>query len=331
MGARVRSWWQKIKQRRVTILVVAIILVVVIALIIVGYRFDWTGFNGNNKSGKTLWDWMQLLIIPLVLAVGGLWFSQIQKDREQKAAEQRTQAEREIAQDNQQEATLQEYINKMSELLLDRDLCKSTVKDEVQKIARVRTLTILPRLNGKRKGIVLQFLYEAQLINKGGRIVDLSGADLMRADLSFTTLTGADLSGANFWWARFFAANLKGADLSHAALINANLKGADLSGADLSEAEPTAAILNGADLSHAKLSKANLSEAILGEADLSYAKLSGADLSEAGLMGANLKGADLSGTTLIDANLSRTEVTEEQLKTAKSLKGATMPDGSIHP
>ncbi len=46
MGARFRSWWQKIKRYRVTILVVAIVLVVVIALIIIGYWFDWTGFNG---------------------------------------------------------------------------------------------------------------------------------------------------------------------------------------------------------------------------------------------------------------------------------------------
>src|SRR5438132_6202059 len=164
MGARLRSWWQQIKQHLVTILVGAIILVVAIALIIVGYRFDWTGFNGNNKSGKTLWDWLQLLIIPVVLAVGGFWLNQIQKSREEKATEQRAkiereaaekraEIEREIAWDDQQEATLQEYINKMSELLLDRDLCKSTVKDEVRKVARVRTITVLPRLNGKHKGI----------------------------------------------------------------------------------------------------------------------------------------------------------------------------------
>src|SRR5437588_11559739 len=122
MGAGFRSWWQQIKQSRVTILVVAIILVVTIVLIIIGYRFDWTGFNGNNKSGKTLWDWLQLLIIPSVLAGGGIWLNQIQKDREQKTTEQRAQtereaaekhaqAERDIARDNQQEATLQEYIN----------------------------------------------------------------------------------------------------------------------------------------------------------------------------------------------------------------------------
>ena len=46
MGARFRSWWQQIKKHRVAIGVVAMVLVVAITLIIVGYWFDWAGFNG---------------------------------------------------------------------------------------------------------------------------------------------------------------------------------------------------------------------------------------------------------------------------------------------
>ncbi len=97
MGARFRSWWQQIKKHRVAIGVVAIVLVVAITLIIVGYWFDWTGFNGYNKitvvhtisgtnagtvirteeyqPGRTLWDWMQLLIVPVVLALIALLFN----------------------------------------------------------------------------------------------------------------------------------------------------------------------------------------------------------------------------------------------------------------
>src|SRR6266581_1894736 len=97
MEARFRSWWQKIRQHRVAIAIITAIIVVVIALIIIGYWFDVTGFNGYTQvstirtlsgptagtvtrtevyqSGKTLWDWMQLLIVPVVLAVGGLVFN----------------------------------------------------------------------------------------------------------------------------------------------------------------------------------------------------------------------------------------------------------------
>jgi len=61
----------------------------------------------------------------------------------------------------------------------------------------------------------------------------------------------------------------------------------------------------------------------LGGADLSFANLRKADLSFA-----NLIGADLSDAVLGRAHLSNARgVTEEQLTEAKSLQGATMPNG----
>jgi len=61
---------------------------------------------------------------------------------------------------------------------------------------------------------------------------------------------------------------------------------------------------------------------------LSLADLRGADLSEALLKGTNLTGAVLTGTVLIGAELTDAQgVTKEQLEQAKSLKGATMPNG----
>src|SRR5947208_15022211 len=79
MGAKLRSWWQQIKQHRVAIGVVAIVLVVVIAIINIGYQFDWTGFKG-----KTAWDWLQLLgvlAIPVVVGFGVAWFTRVQQQR----------------------------------------------------------------------------------------------------------------------------------------------------------------------------------------------------------------------------------------------------------
>src|SRR6266481_8147673 len=144
MGAGFRLWWQQIKKHRVAIGVVAIVLVVAITLIIVGYWFDWAGFNGYNKvtiahtisgtnagtvirteeyqPGRTLWDWLQLLIVPAVLAVGGYLFTFTISRNERKAADRHNQTEREIALDNQRETALQAYIDKMSELLLNKQL-----------------------------------------------------------------------------------------------------------------------------------------------------------------------------------------------------------------
>ena len=192
MGTRFRSTWRKLKSYRVTILVVAIILIVAIGLIIVGYRFDWTGFNGNTKSGKTLWDWLNLLgvlAVPVVVGFGAVWFT----TRQGKVADAENK-------DNQRETALQAYIDKMSELLLEKYLRDSAEEGEVRKIARIRTLTVLRSLDTKRKASVLQFLYEAYLIGyptvNAQSIVGLSGADLSGTDLSFAKLSGANLSGA---------------------------------------------------------------------------------------------------------------------------------------
>src|SRR5712692_8753540 len=118
LKARLRSRWQKIRQRWVAIAVTTAI-VVGIAVIIVGYQFDVTGFNGFTQvstirtlsgptagtvtrteayqPGKTLWDWLQLLVIPLVLAVGGYLFNLTVNRNEQKSTQLRDQTEREIA------------------------------------------------------------------------------------------------------------------------------------------------------------------------------------------------------------------------------------------
>lgn len=78
------------------------------------------------------------------------------------------------------------------------------------------------------------------------------------------------------------------------------------------------------------LHEADLSHADLREKDLSHLNLSSADLSEANLHDADLSSADLSEANLQGANLKGATVTPQQLEKVKSLRGATMPDGSKH-
>ncbi len=75
----------------------------------------------------------------------------------------------------------------MSELFLHEDLLGSDPKKEVREIARVRTLTVLRRLDGVRKGNVLLFLHESGLVVNNKRIIDLSGAELVGANLKDAT------------------------------------------------------------------------------------------------------------------------------------------------
>ena len=236
MRSHLQAWWQKIKPHGKNISITLFILIAIIVLTII-IRWNWTAFNSSSKTTTTntihgttitteqpqqraLWDWLQLLIIPAILAIAGFAFTlttsrnerrateQRSKD-EQKAAEQRNKTERDIALNNQREATLQDYIDKMSELLLEKKLRESQPKDEIRNIARVRTLTVLSRLDSNRKKSVLQFLHESGLINKNKCIINLDGANLTSANLSEANLNSANLSGANLTSANLSEANLR--------------------------------------------------------------------------------------------------------------------------
>jgi hypothetical protein len=258
------------------------ILAILSVAVLIGYRY-----------GITLWDWLQLLIVPAVIAGGGLWFNRRQQKREHELAKERARDE-----------ALQAYLDHMSELLLDknRPLYQAKEGDALQALARARTLTVLGRLEGSRKGTVVRFLYESGLI--GSAPIGAGHGKGEQVAQAVVRLSEADLSGAD--------------------LTNTNLSGADLSGAYLGsyygghvyvdpESPPGGLMLRlGPGGVTTNLSRANLSGAMLLYADLTGTDLRGANLSEADLSWANLTGA---------------LVTDEQLDSCESLEGATMPRG----
>jgi hypothetical protein len=263
-------------------------------LLRIGYAYKWTGFgqssvNENIEPAKTLWDWLDLLIVSAVLAVLGLWFNRAQRGRDEYLQSQRAEDD-----------ALEKYLDYVSKLLVDNHKAlgsdisapawSETSKHPVQynedevvlretlsTVLRARTLAVLARLQEPyRKTSIVAFLYESGLIVKSSE--DSSG--------SFVALGGADLSGI------------------------------DLSG-------------SGAHLDYINLAQAYLPGAVFAGASLIGADLSSADLSSADLSGANLPKVSLFDTNLSDADLTNAiGVTSEELNlNVSSLEGATMPTG----
>jgi len=306
------SLWQQIRKHWVTILV-AIILVAAIVLIVIEIIVNGTGFQG-----KTLWDWLQLLgvlAIPVVVGFGAVWFT----IRQGKVADAENK-------DNQREAALQAYIDKiselllhehLSELLLDKPFEESPSDTKVVIIALARTTTVLRILDQGRRGSLIRFLSQAGILTKCIKDelvgIDLSGTNLYRVKLDAISLEKANLQRAN---------------LREASLQGTNLMEANLRGANLWEAELQGARLDGANLQGVRLVLAQLQGAILLGTNLENANLMLTNLSRSNLSGVNLRGAFLERANLKGV----TGITLEELeKRAKSLKGATMPDGTIHP
>jgi hypothetical protein len=186
--------------------------------------------------GKTVWDWMALLIVPLALVVIGLLFTMLQDARQQqiederaeqaqKIENQRAEAERELAEQRAQDEALQAYLDQMSQLMLERNLLEAEEGDPVHTLAQARTSTVILRLDAEHNQSVTRFLIDSGLaeISKASARL-LRGIALPHAKLSGAALTIADLSDADL-----SGANLRGAGLTLASLSDAYLRGADLS------------------------------------------------------------------------------------------------------
>jgi hypothetical protein len=107
------SRWEHIRGRILWIIAIAFALVLAIFLLRIGYAYKWTGFgqssvNENIEPAKTLWDWLDLLIVSAMLAVLGLWFNRAQRSRDESFQSQRAE-----------DATLEKYLDYVSKLLVD--------------------------------------------------------------------------------------------------------------------------------------------------------------------------------------------------------------------
>ena len=249
-------------------------------------------------SDKTFWDWLQLLVIPLILAVGGFWFSAQQSTTSLQSSERQHGSDQAIALEQQHAALLQTYMDNIQDLLLHDNLGKSKSTDDVAILARARTLTAVQGLDPNRKGLLVQFLYEAHLIgflNKNFKlqpaIIALNNAILDSANLQFTFLRGVDFRGAI----------LEDADLENADLAYATLGCIDV-GPTVGTSLSQCALLAGANLSEANLSKTTMGATAFIDANFKHANLSDANLSES---------FDLS---------------QEQLDQVDSCEGAILPE-----
>ncbi len=282
------------------------------------------------QAAKTLWDWLSLLGVPFSLAILGYLLQQLQQSKQQN--------EKKISESNKREEALQNYLDRVSQILIDKNLISTATKlqfiakrksddnqpDPVGReekellnsetcVIRATTLSILRRLgeDGERKGNVIQFLEETGIMSK--LHLDLSGANLSEANLSGANLKGAqlsesNLSGANLHKANLNGANLRKANLDHAQLHEANLSNTYLKGANLHASDLSKAYLCNAQITGANLHKANLTNASFKLVDLSFADFRDADFTKTDLRGADLHRArNLTSEQLAVATLENSD------------------------
>jgi uncharacterized protein YjbI with pentapeptide repeats len=150
-------------------------------------------------------------------------------------------------------------------------------------------------------------------------------------DLESIILRGAKLNEVNLSGANLRNADLRDADLSYAQLRKANQHDSEeIPGEYFNEYRKAIRGRSASELLETDLIlETDLSEANLSRANLNGANLSCANLSKANLRYADLRGADLSGAYKMNSDGSNRKLVanEELEQQAKSLQGATMPNG----
>ncbi|TRT44716.1 MAG: pentapeptide repeat-containing protein [Microcystis aeruginosa Ma_QC_C_20070703_M131] len=142
-------------------------------------NFKWSGFQK-----KSFWDWLQLLIVPLMLALGAFYLNSAADFRDSQ-----------IAQERKQQEILTDYFSKMQGLIVETKKSKQTPGSkesnseerlllEFRSTAQALTLSVLEQLDGERKGKVIAYLAESQLITADNNEpspqpeIELDGANL---------------------------------------------------------------------------------------------------------------------------------------------------------
>jgi hypothetical protein len=111
-----------------------------------------TSETRETQTRRTIWDWMTVLTISAVIAVATTIFTWSQAQKQQDIQDQQAR-----------DAILQTYLDQMTEMLLadENSLLKSEPRSPERVAARVRTVTVLKRLDGEHNQIGMTFLRES--------------------------------------------------------------------------------------------------------------------------------------------------------------------------
>lgn len=159
-----------------------------------------------------------------------------------------------------------------------------------------------------------------------------SGSDFTGAKLSSAILDGANFSKSNLSQAlmnlvSISNANLYQANLKKVTIKYSRLSGTNFSGANLSEAMILGSDMSSADFTKARLYKANITASRFIGSNFSKANFSSANLRQSVMVGTNVKGANFKNAILDYSHFEHSNITQKQVKSAKSTCYATLPKG----
>lgn len=325
-------------------------LAAIAMLTLLAYVTVRTAQSGSLVIRKPLWDWMDLLIVPIALAIGAYWLQKQLRDLEARRTQER-QAERDrraeerrleekqyleereairsiVAREQRLYDLLSTFYDQIASFLIQYSKpAPSEIDRRAVAVAQARTLNVLRQLDGEgdsaKRNELFAFLHATDLSGNPdfftGLVLsdlELSEADLSGATLSKTQFERTKLIKFRMHTGRIESCSFCGAILAEAQLIDIDGAYVDFSNAKMGKAE------------FVQSDKNSFEHCIFEGAELHDAKLQGAfrnsSFRGAGLQKTTLAG-DFAGVDFRDCDLSGANLYAATLNMAR-LSGITVDE-----
>ncbi len=201
-----------------------------------GQDREKSGLKNIFFLGVSIWEWIKVSFNAIVIGLISIFVREFlknqdakKKKKEAEIAKELRRQEKEITEDRLRHEKLKDYLDQMTEVLLRKETLDDETDELLKAVVRARTIVVLQELNGKRRGPVIRFLADCNVI----KLLDLSKANLQEANLRGASLHSTCFRKANFYGANLQDADLRNSNLEYADLTEANLLGADLEGANV--------------------------------------------------------------------------------------------------
>ena len=255
-----------------------------------------------------------LIIAALPTIVFGVFTIVFTLKQDASATAAREQDQRQADEINRR-TIFKEYIDDMTELLLDRDHDANITKILLH--IRVQTLTVVQNLDVNQKRDVIVFLYENRLLRSD--------------EFPHVDLHGANLSGMKFWSSSTVACLLPFLYLPGTYLENVIFDGCLLTDAVFDDASLSAAKFLKCSIANTKFMNSNLTGAQFQGNGLYYTDFSGSHLVQSSITGGiflrvNLTNADLYQSKISDELLYPSKNVDKRYNTFLQTR---LPNGSF--
>lgn len=340
------------------ILAIALSVLAAVVIFVLLRQLDFGPFNEQTQTARapTVWDILELLVIPVFVAAGTWFLDRRERKRESDEQERKQNAEKDRLQREEMEA----FIDRIENLLINHPMHIVEKDHSIRSSAQARLRNILQGLDETQKRILFRFLMDASLIRIQGdddrKVGLLSKIDLSKAELTGMALDLVDLSNSDLTEAVFSYASLRDGRLSGSCILGTRFDKANLIKANLNNttvrrkgegiASPDSVGLSNEEAEEkvkkpknpTSFREARMHEVLLQQANLTFVDLEKAILIKAHMEGAilddaNLKNARLDGVILTDAFLLRANLAGARLDNAKlirtKLAGADLSGASL--